>query len=64
MVTFGGVQIAAKRCVQTSSGGGSNMKFRQHWRQMQAEAERCVAVLIGAVPLAALHWLALRYSEG
>jgi hypothetical protein len=39
------------------------MTFKHSLRQVHAAASRWVAVLLGAVPLLALHWLALRYGE-
>ncbi len=40
------------------------MKLKESLHQMHAEATHWVATLLSALPLAALHWLALRYSEG
>jgi hypothetical protein len=40
------------------------MLFAQSWRRIEAEAAAVVAVLVSALPLGLLHWLALRCSEG
>jgi hypothetical protein len=39
------------------------MNIELQWRRIQADAAAGVAVLLSALPLALLHWLALRYSE-
>ncbi len=40
------------------------MKFQAHLHGLHDEAALWVTVLLSALPLALLHWLALRYSGG
>jgi hypothetical protein len=40
------------------------MDLKHSWHGLQAAAEVWVITLLGALPLAALHWLASHVAEG
>jgi len=40
------------------------MNLAMFWRRLQAHAQSGLLTVVSALPLALLHWLALRASEG
>ncbi len=40
------------------------MDLKYHWHGVQAAAEAWVLTILGALPLAVLHWLASHIAEG